>query len=248
MSSATVYLVSGATRGIGFGLVKALVLRDNVVIFAGARDFATATDLLALAKEYPNKIHVVKLVSASKEDSEAAAALVQKVAGHVDVVIANAAFGAALEPVHEIPVSEVERHFQVNTIGPLVLLQSFYPLLKAAPATPKFVVISSVAGSIQVGTAHPLHLFAYGASKAAVNFLARKVHFENEHLISFALHPGAVDTDGTRTLIKSIPEVGNIPRITVEESANGILARIDEATREKTGGTFVDNDGNTIPW
>ncbi|KII82622.1 hypothetical protein PLICRDRAFT_68561, partial [Plicaturopsis crispa FD-325 SS-3] len=194
MSSNTVYLVSGANRSIGLGLVKALVLRDNVIIFAGARDPAAATDLQALVKQYPGKVHILKLVSASKEDSEAAAAFVEKVAGHINVIIANAGIAETWAPAHEISIEGVERHFKVNAIGPLVLFQAFYPLLKAAPSTPKFVVISTRAGSIESGAAVPLGLSAYGPSKAAVNYLTRKIHFENEHLISFAVHPGAVDT------------------------------------------------------
>lgn len=104
---------------------------------------------------------------------------------------------------------------QVNAVGPLVLFQAFYALFKAAPGTPKFVVISTFVGSIATGAAAPLGLSAYGPSKAAVNFITRKIHFENEHLseldccvirwcekttdgvmvVSFSINPGAVDTD-----------------------------------------------------
>jgi NAD(P)-dependent dehydrogenase (short-subunit alcohol dehydrogenase family) len=66
-------------------------------------------------------------------------------------------------------------------IGPLVLFQASYPLLKASTAAPKFVIISSRAGSNVIGAAIPGGL-SYGASKAAVNFLSRKLHFENEGL------------------------------------------------------------------
>ena len=66
-------------------------------------------------------------------------------------------------------------------MGTLVLFQSTYPLLQASP-TPKFVIISSGAGTISVGSQMPVGVLAYGASKAAVNYLARKLHFENERL------------------------------------------------------------------
>ncbi|KII86615.1 hypothetical protein PLICRDRAFT_43249 [Plicaturopsis crispa FD-325 SS-3] len=247
-ANSVVYVVSGATRGIGFGLVKSLVQRENVVICAGARDPAVATNLHALAKQHPGKLHIVKLVSASKEDAEAAAALVQKVAGHIDVIIANAGIADTWVAANEVPIDEVERHFKVNAVGPLVLFQAFYPLLQSAPSIPKFAVISTIAGSIEVGAAVPARLSAYGPSKAAVNFLTRKIHFENERLISFALHPGAVDTEGAQIVGEKVPEVAATPKITVEESVKGVLARIDEATREKTGGTFLNQDGETVPW
>ncbi|KII87104.1 hypothetical protein PLICRDRAFT_112652 [Plicaturopsis crispa FD-325 SS-3] len=248
MSSSIVYLVTGANRGIGLGIVQSLVLRENVIIFAGARDVEGAKDLQALAKQYPGKFHIVKLVSASKEDSEAAAALVEKVAGHIDIIIANAGIADTWATAHEVPISEVERHFKVNAVGPLVLFQAFYPLLQAAPGIPKFAFISTFGGSIESGAASPLGLSAYGPSKAALNFLSRKIHFENERLVSFAIHPGAVDTDAWKEALRQDPKLSILPVITIEESARGVLARVDESTREKSGGTFVGWEGDNIAW
>jgi NAD(P)-dependent dehydrogenase (short-subunit alcohol dehydrogenase family) len=71
---------------------------------------------------------------------------------------------------------------QVNVIGPLVLFQASYPLLKASTPAPKFVVISSRAGSITLGPTIPGIILSYGVSKAAVNYLVRKLHFENDGL------------------------------------------------------------------
>lgn len=38
----------------------------------------------------------------------------------------------------------------------------------------------------------PVPMSAYGVSKAAAHYLVRKIHFENEGLIAFALDPGSV--------------------------------------------------------
>jgi NAD(P)-dependent dehydrogenase (short-subunit alcohol dehydrogenase family) len=70
-------------------------------------------------------------------------------------------------------------HLQVNTIGTLVLFKASFGLLKASTSTPKFVVISSQGGGIEVGAAFPFETAPYGISKAAVNFLARKLHTEH---------------------------------------------------------------------
>lgn len=40
----------------------------------------------------------------------------------------------------------------------------------------------------------------------------------------------------------------NIPTISVEESANGILKVIDNATRENDGGEFINWDGARFQW
>lgn len=55
---------------------------------------------------------------------------------------------------------------------------------------PKFVAVSSSISTIAGMEYVPLTVSSYGASKAALNFLGRKIHFENEGLIAFAVHPG----------------------------------------------------------
>lgn len=82
--------VSGANRGIGYGLTETLAKRPNTVVFAGARDPVNAKSLNNLAAQYPNAIHVIKLTSASVEDNKAAVAEIKKTTGQLDVVIANA--------------------------------------------------------------------------------------------------------------------------------------------------------------
>jgi NAD(P)-dependent dehydrogenase (short-subunit alcohol dehydrogenase family) len=70
----------------------------------------------------------------------------------------------------------------VNVVGTLILFQAAYPLMKASTPKPKFVPISSSAGSIAEGAAFPMRHLAYGASKAAENYLARKLHYEHDDL------------------------------------------------------------------
>jgi NAD(P)-dependent dehydrogenase (short-subunit alcohol dehydrogenase family) len=71
---------------------------------------------------------------------------------------------------------------QVNVNGTLILFQATYPLLKGSTSSPKFIAVSSIAGSITLGPSIPLKATPYGASKAALNFVVRKLHQENEGL------------------------------------------------------------------
>jgi NAD(P)-dependent dehydrogenase (short-subunit alcohol dehydrogenase family) len=75
---------------LGLGLVKALVGRDNIIVFAGVRDLSRATELEALAKEFAGKLHIIKLVSADEAGNRAAIEEIKAKAGRLDVVIANA--------------------------------------------------------------------------------------------------------------------------------------------------------------
>lgn len=75
----------------------------------------------------------------------------------------------------------------VNGIGPLLLFQAVFPLLKRGS---KFVGVSSAISSIGGMEMRPFPCGAYGMSKAVLNYVVRKCHFENEELVVFALDPG----------------------------------------------------------
>lgn len=106
----------------------------------------------------------------------------------LDIVIANAGIARYDYKTAVTPISEVLEHFQTNTIGTVVLFQAVEPLLRASTASPRFIVLSSSLGSI--GDMVPEKSMAYGSSKAALNFITRKIHEEYEYLIAFPLHPG----------------------------------------------------------
>ncbi|KAI5829950.1 NAD(P)-binding protein [Schizophyllum commune Tattone D] len=243
--SPTVYLVSGASRGIGLAIVTQLASRPDAVVFAGVRDPARATDLQALAKAHPGRVHVVKLVHPDKANNIAAVEEIKRVAGRLDVVIANGAIDYAFESVLDLRAEDMISHYEVNTNGPLVLFQAAYPLLKESKS-PKFVTVTSQVGSIvAAGQDTPIDMIPYGVSKAALNWVMRKLHHDFPDFVIFPLIPGMVLTEGAREAFakSSIQEMLEAAAITPEESARGIVEQIDGATRETHGGQLVDYTG-----
>lgn len=91
----------------------------------------------------------------------------------------------------------------------------------------------------------PVPFFAYGISKAAANFLVRKVAFENPKLTSMAFNPGWVQTDMGTDAAKQVG-MEDAP-MTLEDSINGMIKLIDGASIEKTG-TFTGVSGEALPW
>jgi NAD(P)-dependent dehydrogenase (short-subunit alcohol dehydrogenase family) len=177
-------------------------------VFAGVRDAAKSNHLQALAEQHPHKLHIVKLTSANEVENKGAIEQIKQIAGRLDVVIANAGqltfflhsharqtlltffqSGMSKNPALglSVPLASMQEHFEVNTLGPLALFQATYPLLKESTATPKFIPISSVVGSLAIGAVLPTHNLAYGASKAALNFVARKLRVENDGLSAYIL-------------------------------------------------------------
>ncbi|BGO91285.1 hypothetical protein NBRC10512_007022 [Rhodotorula toruloides] len=253
-STTTVYAISGASRGIGFAITSLLAQRDNVLIFAGARDPASSAPLKALA-EKTGKVVPVKLESANEDDAAALAKLVEQQAGHVDYVIANAGIAEDFNiPVFSVPAASFTKQFTVNTLGPLVLLQHLYPLLTKS-SKPRFFVVSSVAGSTTFAAGSPLIFSPYAVSKASVNHLVAHIAREGEkdNLVATLVHPGMVLSQMGIAALKGmgIPEgeeIPGIPAITPDESATALVKIFDEAKRETHNGKFLSYDGSEIPW
>lgn len=113
--------------------------------------------------------------------------------GKLDVVIANAGIANYYGLASETPDKELEEHLAVNAVGTLRVYKAVFPLLKAAAdqgGKPAFVALSTAVASIKDASSYPVQATAYGASKAAVNYMLSKIHGENEWLIAFPISPG----------------------------------------------------------
>jgi norsolorinic acid ketoreductase len=134
---------------------------------------------------------VVKIDSNSSTDAEVAVEKLQSQFGitKLDTVIANAGIGKHWDIISRTPIQEVEDHLHTNSVGPFTLYLAVRSLLLASPK-PRFVVISTVLGSIGLQYERTIPDVAYGMSKAAVNFFVGKLHHEEPRIISFPIHPG----------------------------------------------------------
>ncbi|KAJ7643839.1 aflatoxin biosynthesis ketoreductase-like protein nor-1 [Roridomyces roridus] len=233
MSDKTVYLVTGTNRGIGYGLVATLAERPNAIVFAGARD-PTAKSLTELAAKFSN-VHPVKLVVSDKASNDAAIAEIAETAGQLDVVIANAGICKQFGPIATSNPDDFLEHYQINSLGLIILWQATHKLLLAS-SKPQLVYISSFGGSL--GAYKNLQAPAYMGSKAAANFIVKTLDAENPTVTVYALHPGWVQTDlgNAGAVANGMPQAPN----TVERCITGILNRVDNATKEKTSGKFLN--------
>ncbi|TVY83092.1 Norsolorinic acid ketoreductase [Lachnellula suecica] len=253
MAPNTVYLVTGGNRGIGFGLTGALLLRPNTTVIATVRTDKTSKDtLLALPLAEGSNLIITYLdVDVVKTQYESLERSTQEVyralttaykVTKIDTIICNAGIGSSFRPSLSTTYSSLLTHFQVNTLGPISLFQSLYPLLSP---NSKFILISSVLGSIGAMDGQEPSL-AYGVSKAGANYFVRKVHFENEGVTTLAVHPGWVKTENGQNFADSIGV--EEPPMSLEDSVKGVLEQIDAATKSTTSGSFVSYDGTVIPW
>jgi norsolorinic acid ketoreductase len=248
MSVNTTYLITGVTRGIGLGLLKVYLSRPNHTIIAGIRDPGTGSSAInGLPKAAGTKLIIVKIDSTSEKDAFTAVSSLQ--AEHniasIDAVIANAGLGTDWSPVLQTTPKALREHYEVNTIGPLTLFQATWPLLEKSKS-PKYVLMASGLSSFTLAEHIPIPCAGYAASKAAITFLARKIHFEHKSLTSIILYPGWVQTELGDGIARAAGAVG--AEITIDQSVAGIVKQVDEATREKTSGKFINEKGEGVPW
>ncbi|EOD46371.1 putative aflatoxin biosynthesis ketoreductase nor-1 protein [Neofusicoccum parvum UCRNP2] len=198
MASHTVVLITGVNRGIGRALFETYLSRPSHIVIGGVRDPASpiSQSLHALPTGPNSKAIIIKIDSASETDARDAVQSLQ--ANHdipaLHLVIANAGILAAGFPlVRDVRPADMKTHFDVNTVGPVILFQAVLPLLRAAARPPKFVTIGSSAGSIGGMELCPFPNAAYGPTKAALHYLTKKIHVEHPELIALPIDPGWLD-------------------------------------------------------
>ncbi|PSV34033.1 short-chain dehydrogenase [Photobacterium sp. GB-27] len=224
-------LITGANRGIGLGLVKQY-LSQGWLVHATSRTLETAVDLQDLASHNADLIiHSLDVTNYEQLDQLATRL------PSLDLVINNAGYyGPKGYGFGQTDVEEWRRVFEINTIAPLKLIESLYPLLKSG-TTKKIACISSKVGSMEENTSGGGYI--YRSSKAALNSVVKSLSndLRDEGFTVIALHPGWVQTEmgGPNALID------------IETSAKGLFDVI-EHTSVNHSGEFINYDGTRIAW
>ncbi|CAG8957314.1 hypothetical protein HYFRA_00010737 [Hymenoscyphus fraxineus] len=249
--SQTIYLITGANRGIGRGMTEALLQRPNTTILAGVRSpsHPTSQSLLTLPANTTSTLHLLALdVTSPSTLSSSLATLPSLGITHIDILISNAGISNYYGAATITPLEEVREHFEVNAIGTLALFQASWGLLKESKKErgPVVMVMSTGVASIGDMEKMPLESTAYGMSKVAVNYAVRKMHLENKELLAFVISPGWVQTEMGNQGAASMG-MEEAP-VSVQQSVEGVLKKLDNATRENTGGRFLSFDDELYSW
>lgn len=199
-------VITGANKGIGLQLAR-LYAEQGDKVFACCRNPGSADDLNALEGDIE-----VKQLEVGSDDS--VSALGKDLEGvTVDVLINNAGtVGPAMDQqtLTTLDTDGWLDAFNVNTIGPVRVLQALMDNLKAADSA-KVMTVTSQYGAI--GFDMPA-VYAYSTSKAGVNKYMRMAALElgKEGISVGLVHPGWVQTDMG----------GPTADLTPTESASGI--------------------------
>lgn len=261
MGATTTFLVTGASSGIGLELVKQIATAsENNQVIATVRQrksSQTGVDEISKLASAQNNITILEGIDVSNDS--VGEILIRQLKGPIDVVIHNAGSLSgtrekasnvmAEQNFDSITMERMRAAFEVNTLGPLkvqkTLMQNNFMNTTGGG---KVAIISTGLASIEDNKSGGN--YAYRASKAALNMIARcmSCDLKDTQISVLAIAPGFVSTEfgpGKETMEKW----GAMP---VETSCKGILDLVENTMNLKNTGKFfcVNRDGSSreFPW
>ena len=214
-------VVIGASGGLGAALAQRLAADPRVSRVHGfSRRSAVPLDLT--------------------DEASIAAAAATVEASRLVIVATGLLQDAVMTPekrLADLDPARLARSFQVNAIGPALVLKHFAPRL---PRDGKAVmaVLTARVGSIADNRLGGW--YGYRASKAAANQFVRTAAVElaarRKDAICVTLHPGTVDTPLSAPFQKGVAAE---KLFTADFAAERLLAVIEDLTSAETGGFFA---------
>ena len=218
------YLITGSNRGIGLELCRQLDRRGDEVI-ATCRNSSAELDELGITVE-------------SKVDVSSGSSVLDFInklgKRNIDVLIHNAGIHEQ-NSLSDFDPESLRRQFEVNALSPLCFTSAIAGNLKKGA---KVIFITSRMGSIDDNTSGGS--YGYRMSKAALCMAGKSlsIDLKPRGIAVALLHPGLVSTRMTGFTSQGI---------STEESAKGLIERIDALTIENSG-SFWHSNGDLLPW
>ena len=165
-------LITGADRGLGFGLTQELLNRGWTVIAGRNLDWH---ELKELAPKFPQTLHILDLDVTSQESADAAAQAATSLISHLDILICNAGINrsAHINSIREDQnYQDMLDELNINAIGCLRVVKAFLPLMDQGNHK-RLCFVSSEAGS--VAASKRTGWFGYCMSKAGLNIAVKNL-------------------------------------------------------------------------
>ena len=243
-------LVFGAGHGIGFAIVKRLLLDyPNLSIMATFRKAALAKELHALSHAYSHRLRIAQVNPLEEGQLMSLSNEMEKRNDSLDLIF------NAIGKLHDEkgkPEKSLQSfdtdHFlelvKVNSLITPLLAKAFIKNLRRDDAS-VFASLSAKVGSISDNKMGGWH--SYRASKAALNMFIKNIAIElkrkKSKCIVLAIHPGTTKTQLSLPYIKHTSYHIHTP----DETAINILNLINEKN-EADSGKFLSWNGEEILW
>ncbi|MFZ3556007.1 MULTISPECIES: SDR family oxidoreductase [unclassified Streptomyces] len=226
--SGKVGLVTGASRGIGYGVAEALLARGDRVCITGRGE-----DALKEAVEQLGSDRVIYVAGKAHDEAHQAAAVerTMEAFGRVDFLVNNAGTNPVFGPIADLDLNVARKVFETNVVSALGFAQQTWKAWQKENGG-AIVNIASVAGI----SASPF-IGAYGVSKAAMVNLTLQLAHEFAPLVRVnSIAPAVVKTKFATALYEGreaeVAATYPMGRLGVPEDIGGAAAFL---TSEQSG-------------
>ncbi|MFJ9623007.1 SDR family oxidoreductase [Streptomyces sp. NPDC101181] len=238
--SGKVALITGASRGIGYGIAEAFVARGDRVAITGRNE-----DALREAVERLGSDRAIGIAGKAHDEAHQATAVEQVMAafGRVDHLVNNAGTNPVFGPMADLDLDVARKVYETNVISALGFAQRTWKAWQRENGG-AIVNISSVAG-----VAPSPFIGAYGMSKAAmINLTAQLAHEFAPVVRVNAIAPAVVRTKFAEALYEGreaeAAAVYPLGRLGLPEDIGGAAAFLTSAQSDWiTGQTLVVDGG-----
>ncbi|MFF7449540.1 MULTISPECIES: glucose 1-dehydrogenase [unclassified Streptomyces] len=238
--SGKVALVTGASRGIGYGIAEALVARGDRVVITGRGE-----DALKEAVEQLGADRVIGVPGKAHDEAHQAVVVerAMEAFGRVDYLVNNAGTNPVFGPIADLDLNVARKVFETNVISALGFAQKTWHAWQKDNGG-AIVNIASVAG-----VAPSPFIAAYGVSKAAmINLTAQLAHEFAPKVRVNAIAPAVVKTKFAQALYegREAEAAASYPlgRLGVPSDIGGAAAFLTSAQSDWiTGQTLVVDGG-----
>ncbi|MCE3029281.1 MULTISPECIES: SDR family oxidoreductase [Streptomyces] len=238
--SGKVALVTGASRGIGYGVAEALVARGDRVCITGRNEDALKEAVVKLGAE--RVIGVAGKAHDLDHQSEAVERTMEAF-GRLDHLVNNAGTNPVFGPIADLDLNVARKVFETNVISALGFAQKTWHAWQKDNGG-AIVNIASIAG-----LAPSPFIGAYGVSKAAmINLTQQLAHEFAPRVRVNAIAPAVVKTKFAQALYEGREEeaAASYPlgRLGVPSDIGGAAAFLTSAQSDwVTGQTLVVDGG-----
>ncbi|ORX56752.1 NAD(P)-binding protein [Hesseltinella vesiculosa] len=187
----TVYLITGASKGIGRATVLNALRYNNGRVVAVARNEILLNELQSTAKKMgfgEDRLLIVPGDICNKQTVSTAVQAAVAKWGKLDAVIANAGILEPVSLVENTTLEDWQTLFNVNLFSIVDLAKESLPYLRKTRGT---LILVSSGAAVKGYTGWG----CYGASKAALNHLGMTLGVEEQEVATLCIRPGVVDTD-----------------------------------------------------
>jgi len=235
-SETTVWLITGASRGIGLELVRQVSGEKSATVFAAVRTPETATKLNQVKASAAGEVHVIKMDTGSEESIIQASKEIESLLNGrgIDYVLNNAAITAGNDRAFTFKTEDLTDILNTNVTGPAIIGRTFVHLLLKSK---KKTIVNFTSGLSSFQLDFGAINFSYTISKTAINMVSYKQAKENKDLTVITLDPGYVKTDmgGENAVLE------------IDYSVKNILNTVTSLTPQHSG-KFLNYDGKEKPW